>query len=104
MLTSFDWNEGDPNLMGTTSVDDTDTIWGLEIGQVVGLVNVVSGHEKTQTMKIQLHDVLAPGFNVAFGGFSVLVVSLLAGVTSIMSPQLRYVHRHPLLPKTVRFP
>lgn len=33
-LTSFDWNEVDPNLIGTSSIDTTCTIWGLETGQV----------------------------------------------------------------------
>lgn len=33
-LTSFDWNEVDPNLVGTSSIDTTCTIWGLETGQV----------------------------------------------------------------------
>ena len=27
-LTSFDWNEVDPNLLGTSSIDTTCTIWG----------------------------------------------------------------------------
>lgn len=30
-LTSFDWNEVDPNLLGTSSIDTTCTIWGLEV-------------------------------------------------------------------------
>ena len=30
-LTSFDWNEIDPNLLGTSSIDTTCTIWGLEV-------------------------------------------------------------------------
>ena len=47
-LTSFDWNEIDPNLIGTSSIDTTCTIWGLETGQVLGRVNMVSGHVKTQ--------------------------------------------------------
>lgn len=47
-LTSFDWNEVDPNLIGTSSIDTTCTIWGLETGQVLGRVNLVSGHVKTQ--------------------------------------------------------
>ena len=47
-LTSFDWNEVDPNLLGTSSIDTTCTIWGLETGQVLGRVNMVSGHVKTQ--------------------------------------------------------
>lgn len=47
-LTSFDWNEVDPNLVGTSSIDTTCTIWGLETGQPLGRVNLVSGHVKTQ--------------------------------------------------------
>ncbi|KAK9716882.1 hypothetical protein QE152_g24497 [Popillia japonica] len=47
-LTSFDWNEVDPNLVGTSSIDTTCTIWGLETGQMLGRVNLVSGHVKTQ--------------------------------------------------------
>lgn len=47
-LTSFDWNEVDPNLIGTSSIDTTCTIWGLETGQAIGRVNLVSGHVKTQ--------------------------------------------------------
>ena len=30
-LTSFDWNEVDPNLLGTASIDTTCTIWALEV-------------------------------------------------------------------------
>ena len=32
-LTSFDWNEVDPNLLGTSSIDTTCTVWGLETDQ-----------------------------------------------------------------------
>ena len=35
-------------LAGTSSIDTTCTIWGLETGQVLGRVNLVSGHVKTQ--------------------------------------------------------
>uniref|UniRef100_A0AAQ5Z6S1 DDB1 and CUL4 associated factor 7 n=1 Tax=Amphiprion ocellaris TaxID=80972 RepID=A0AAQ5Z6S1_AMPOC len=47
-LTSFDWNEVDPNLLGTSSIDTTCTVWGLETGQALGRVNLVSGHVRTQ--------------------------------------------------------
>lgn len=30
-LTSFDWNEVDPNILGTSSIDTTCTIWALEV-------------------------------------------------------------------------
>lgn len=33
-LTSFDWNEHDPNLLGTSSIDTTCTIWNVETQQV----------------------------------------------------------------------
>eukprot|EP01086_Lenisia_limosa_P009240 TRINITY_DN32514_c0_g1_i1.p1 TRINITY_DN32514_c0_g1~~TRINITY_DN32514_c0_g1_i1.p1 ORF type:complete len:331 (-),score=59.12 TRINITY_DN32514_c0_g1_i1:35-1027(-) len=32
-LTSFDWNEADPNIIGTSSIDTTCTIWNVETGQ-----------------------------------------------------------------------
>lgn len=59
-LTSFDWNEVDPNLIGTSSIDTTCTIWGLETGQVLGRVNEVSGHVKTQLIA---HDKVRIRFN-----------------------------------------
>ena len=31
VLTSFDWNETDPNILGASSIDTTCTIWGLEV-------------------------------------------------------------------------
>jgi WD repeat-containing protein 68 len=33
-LTSFDWNETDPTILGTSSVDTTCTIWNVETRQV----------------------------------------------------------------------
>lgn len=47
-LTSFDWNEIDPNIVGTSSIDTTCTIWGLETGQQLGRAQVVVGHVRTQ--------------------------------------------------------
>ena len=32
-LTSFDWNDTDPNIIGTSSIDTTCTIWNVETGQ-----------------------------------------------------------------------
>jgi WD repeat-containing protein 68 len=32
-LTSFDWNETNPHLIGTSSIDTTCTIWNIETGQ-----------------------------------------------------------------------
>lgn len=66
-MTSFDWNEVDQNLIGTSSIDTTCTIWGLETGQVLGRVNLVSGSVKTQLIA---HDkeVYDIAFSKAGGG------------------------------------
>lgn len=64
-LTSFDWNEVDPNLIGTSSIDTTCTIWGLETRQAIGRVSSVSGHVKTQLIA---HD------KVSHGSYSLLIV------------------------------
>lgn len=34
-LTSFDWNESNPSLLGTCSTDQTCTIWHIESGKIV---------------------------------------------------------------------
>ncbi|XP_047124721.1 DDB1- and CUL4-associated factor 7 [Hydra vulgaris] len=63
-LTSFDWNEVDPNILGTSSIDTTCTIWGLETGQPLGRVQ---GNVKTQLIA---HDkeVYDIAFSRACGG------------------------------------
>ena len=63
-LTSFDWNETDPNILGASSIDTTCTIWGLETGQIVGKV---SGSVKTQLIAHdkEVHDI---AFTRAGGG------------------------------------
>jgi len=55
-LTSFDWNETDPNILGASSIDTTCTIWGLETGQVIGKV---TGSVKTQLIAHdkEVHDI-----------------------------------------------
>ncbi|CAI8033872.1 DDB1- and CUL4-associated factor 7 [Geodia barretti] len=55
-LTSFDWNETDPNIVGTSSIDTTCTIWGLETGQVLGKV---TGSVRTQLIAHdkEVHDI-----------------------------------------------
>lgn len=30
-LTSFDWNESDPSMIGTSSIDTTCTIWDITV-------------------------------------------------------------------------
>ncbi|GMT08860.1 hypothetical protein PFISCL1PPCAC_157, partial [Pristionchus fissidentatus] len=47
-LTSFDWNSFDVNLIGTSSIDTTCTIWSLETGQAVGSTKRIEGTLKTQ--------------------------------------------------------
>ncbi|KAK4337272.1 hypothetical protein RND71_043270 [Anisodus tanguticus] len=68
-LTSFDWNETDPTLIGTSSIDTTCTIWNLETGQTVGRVgsNRVTGQVRTQLIA---HDkeVCDIAFSKAGGG------------------------------------
>lgn len=63
-LTSFDWNEIDPNIIGTSSIDTTCTIWSIETGQVLGRV---TGCVKTQLIA---HDkeVYDIAFSLAAGG------------------------------------
>ena len=40
-LTSFDWNETDPNILGASSIDTTCTIWGLEVGTLASFIGVL---------------------------------------------------------------
>ncbi|PAV81758.1 hypothetical protein WR25_17500 [Diploscapter pachys] len=47
-LTSFDWNEVDLNLIGTSSIDTTCTVWQLETGQAIGSTRSVDGTVRTQ--------------------------------------------------------
>ncbi|CAD6193636.1 unnamed protein product [Caenorhabditis auriculariae] len=48
-LTSFDWNELDLNLIGTSSIDTTCTVWQLETGQSIGSTrSMVDGNVRTQ--------------------------------------------------------
>ncbi|KAK6753550.1 hypothetical protein RB195_012878 [Necator americanus] len=48
-LTSFDWNELDLNLIGTSSIDTTCTVWQLETGQAIGSTRAtVDGTVRTQ--------------------------------------------------------
>jgi len=58
-LTSFDWNEIDPKIIATSSIDTTCTIWNIEVGKQVGRV---SGEVKTQLIA---HD--QEVYDVAFG-------------------------------------
>ncbi|KAK0410960.1 hypothetical protein QR680_005410 [Steinernema hermaphroditum] len=56
-LTNFDWNEMDPSLIGTCSIDTTCTIWELRTGKAIGTTTVDRGGT-TGTVKTQLiaHD------------------------------------------------
>lgn len=42
-LTSFDWCEQDPRLIGTSSIDTTCTIWDIEVGKRVGETAAAGG-------------------------------------------------------------
>ncbi|CAJ0939050.1 unnamed protein product, partial [Mesorhabditis belari] len=63
-LTNFDWNEIDPSLIGTSSIDTTCTIWQIETGQAIAQIGSppsVSGTVKTQLIA---HD--KPVHDIAF--------------------------------------
>ncbi|CAB3398922.1 unnamed protein product [Caenorhabditis bovis] len=62
-LTSFDWNELDLNLIGTSSIDTTCTVWQLETGQALGTTRpaTVDGTVRTQLIA---HD--KEVFDIAF--------------------------------------
>jgi len=48
-LTSFDWCEANPKLIGTSSIDTTCTIWNIEVGVATATVKTpVTGEVKTQ--------------------------------------------------------
>jgi len=55
-LTSLDWNEIDPSLVGVSSIDTTCTVWNIEVGQPVGRVH---GSVKTQLIAHEkpVHDI-----------------------------------------------
>ena len=55
---------------GTSSIDTTCTIWGLETGQVIGRVNMVTGQVKTQLIAHdkEVYDIaFSKGKNICFG-------------------------------------
>ncbi|KHN82847.1 DDB1- and CUL4-associated factor 7 [Toxocara canis] len=60
-LTNFDWNDVDPSLIGTSSIDMSCTIWQLETGQTLGQTKKTSGSVKTQLIA---HD--KPVHDIAF--------------------------------------
>ncbi|VIO98379.1 Uncharacterized protein BM_BM4302 [Brugia malayi] len=47
-LTNFDWNDIDPTLIGTSSIDMSCTIWQLETGQALAQTKKTNGSVKTQ--------------------------------------------------------
>ncbi|EPB74661.1 WD domain, G-beta repeat protein [Ancylostoma ceylanicum] len=60
-LTNFDWNEVDPRLIGTSSIDTTCTIYDIEAQQAVGLIRPITFSVKTQLIA---HD--KPVHDIAF--------------------------------------
>ena len=58
--------------LGTSSIDTTCTIWGLETGQVIGRVNMVTGQVKTQLIAHdkEVYDIaFSKGKILLFNGF-----------------------------------
>ena len=47
-LTSFDWNEVDPNILGTSSIDTTCTIWNIDTGQALAKTKPTGIHPHSQ--------------------------------------------------------
>ena len=45
-LTSFDWNETDPNILGASSIDTTCTLWGLEVSTLLYVLVKCNGIDK----------------------------------------------------------
>lgn len=65
-LTSFDWNETDPNIIGTSSIDTTCTIWDVNASKAIGHTRV-SGEVKTQLIAHdqEVYDIaFAKGVNI----------------------------------------
>uniref|UniRef100_A0A1I7XIS2 WD_REPEATS_REGION domain-containing protein n=1 Tax=Heterorhabditis bacteriophora TaxID=37862 RepID=A0A1I7XIS2_HETBA len=60
-LTNFDWNEVEPRLIGTSSIDTTCTIYDIETGQTAGVVRPTTFNVKTQLIA---HD--KPVHDIAF--------------------------------------
>ncbi|VDK85311.1 unnamed protein product [Litomosoides sigmodontis] len=60
-LTSFDWNDVDVSLIGTSSIDTTCTIWQVETGQAISVARSTEGTVKTQLIA---HD--KEVFDIAF--------------------------------------
>ncbi|VDM65241.1 unnamed protein product [Strongylus vulgaris] len=60
-LTNFDWNEVDPRLIGTSSIDTTCTIYDVEVIFAVGLIRPITFSVKTQLIA---HD--KPVHDIAF--------------------------------------
>ncbi|KAJ1353406.1 hypothetical protein KIN20_010026 [Parelaphostrongylus tenuis] len=60
-LTNFDWNEVEPRLIGTSSIDTTCTIYDVETQQTVGLIRPITFSVKTQLIA---HD--KPVHDIAF--------------------------------------
>lgn len=90
-LTSFDWNEADPSLLGTSSVDTTCTVWDLETLKPVGKV---SGTVRT---RLVAHD--KEVFDIAFGrsGDGRQVFASVGGDGSLRLFDLRFLDRSTIL-------
>ncbi|KAL7073485.1 hypothetical protein ACQ4LE_007027 [Meloidogyne hapla] len=58
-LTGLDWNEVDPTLIATCSIDTTCTVWNVETVQQIGQVKAIEGSQKTQLIAHEkpVHDI-----------------------------------------------
>ncbi|CAJ0582191.1 unnamed protein product, partial [Mesorhabditis spiculigera] len=86
-LTSFDWNEVDLNLIGTSSIDTTCTVWQLETGQVVGQTRNgrMDGSVRTQLIA---HD--SEVFDIAFSRHSKDIFASVGNDGSVRMFDLRH--------------
>ncbi|KAL3112990.1 hypothetical protein niasHT_013455 [Heterodera trifolii] len=58
-LTNLDWNEVDPSLVATCSIDTTCTVWNIETNQPIGQTPSIKGLQKTQLIAHEkpVHDI-----------------------------------------------
>lgn len=69
---------------GTSSIDTTCTIWGLETGQVIGRVNMVTGQVKTQLIA---HD--KEVYDIAFSKGKQNILETLDNLFSVKCESIR---------------
>jgi WD repeat-containing protein 68 len=80
-LTSLDWNEVDPSLIGTSSIDTTCTIWNLEVSKAIATTKPVEGKVKTQLIAHErpVHDIAFSKFDNGKDTFATASKHLIKG-------------------------